>query len=274
MGGVEPARGRSRRSATASTHAEWHRQWADSAWSATPSGTDDATSAGQGATADHARPGRWGPSRRAARTRLLQRARSPGGGGDGLLRPPHHLPRGDRAARPDQPDDHLVPLVPVAGVRVGLRAVLALDGRLRIARPEGALLRSRGGARAAAREGRHADREAGEPRRAVVDDRARDPQPHRGREEPGAADGRGPAVGRERRVRQGGARRARSRRAPDRAPPQVRQGGGLRDGAGQPRQPSSTRRSRSCAASSTPRGSPPVRNYITGPTDRRRRARS
>ena len=47
--------------------------------------------------------------------------------------------------------------------------------------------------------------------------------------------GEDPALGRERRVRQGGARRARSRRAPDRAPAQVRQGGGLRDGADQPR---------------------------------------
>src|SRR5262249_48492555 len=63
-----------------------------------------------------------------------------------------------------------------------------------------------------------------------------DPHSHRGREEPGAADGRGSAFGRERRVRQGGARRARPGGAPDRAPPQVRQGGGLRDGARQPRE--------------------------------------
>src|SRR5262245_28352820 len=85
------------------------------------------------------------PAQRSLRAADRGRAAAPcpgtRGPRDRLLRPSHGLPRDDRPARADQPDDHLVSVVPLASARVGLRPVLALDGRVRLARVEGALLR-------------------------------------------------------------------------------------------------------------------------------------
>src|SRR5262245_60826039 len=61
--------------------------------------------------------------------------------GGRLLRPPDDLPRRDGLPRADQLPHHLVSVVHLAGPRLGHRSLLALDGGLRLARPEGALLR-------------------------------------------------------------------------------------------------------------------------------------
>src|SRR4029453_3593694 len=114
------------------------------------------TGMGAGGTAWRAPP--KAPPARGRATAPGARPRRPR---DRLPRSLHRVPRYDRAPRADQPDDHLVPVVPLAGARVGLRHLLALDGGVRLARPEGALLRPGGRAPAAAREGRHAERETG-----------------------------------------------------------------------------------------------------------------
>jgi len=66
-----------------------------------------------------------------------------------LLRPPGQLPERHRLPRAHQPLHlALVPVVPLARVRLGNRPLLALHGRVRLARLEGALLRPGGRARA------------------------------------------------------------------------------------------------------------------------------
>ena len=213
-------------------HADWHLRWAERGAAPRRSRAPPAGAAGRDAARRRSAPP-------ADRGRAAAARAAPGGGRDRLLHPPVHATLGVIALPlPDQHADghtwrslNLWFLWPAsAGASASSSHWMGVFGSRH--------LKERFFDPVVEREVRRekvamTDREAGVARRAVVHDRARDPQPHRRREEPGAADGGGPAVGRERRVRQGGARRARPRRAPHRPPPQVRQGGGLRDGAGQ-----------------------------------------
>ena len=96
--------------------------------------------------------------------------------------------------------------------------------------PAQALHRARGAlgdpAQRAARAAPHGEPARPLARGAVRLDRPRDPQSDHRRQEPGAADGRGPGVPRERRLREGGHRGARPGRALGGAPAALRARGG------------------------------------------------
>src|SRR5262249_29027641 len=118
------------------------------------------------------------------------------------------------------------------GPRLGHRPLLPRLRRARRPRPAPAPRRGRGAAHARAELARGAPPPRGPPRAlargALGLDRARDPQPDHRREEPRAADGRGPELEGDARLREHRARGARPRRALDLAPPALRARGGAR----------------------------------------------